>query len=563
MSRSRRPWSTASPLKRRSRIANSSSSTFGIADKWPVLTEPYCQWVIEDTFSDGRPPLDEVGAEFVADVSDHKLVKTRLLNGTHIALACLATLAGYQRTDEAMADDVIFDYVEQLMRDEIQPLLPAVPGMNTPDYRNTLLARLSNPQMSDQLSRLARRGTSKISQFVLPSLQEAIAQGRPHTLLMLAVAGWARYMRGHDLKGRKFRIEDSQAIPVVRLATMASNNPDPLLGHEMFAEVRAVPGFAERLGDMIADIDEHGVIPTLRRALRDDARELVVVMNRKGLTVVREFDPAPITTLLCDADDNLFPSERPAFAASTEVTNRFLARFGVTAPLSAEELRKRAVGKNFRTTAVDLAVQCEVPIEQTLAQGRPEAVSLRTATSRTVMRYAPTNSSNGCAKNASRSPLIWPSTLKPDPQVLEPLRDLATQYALAAVSSSAIKRLHACFTATGLDPLIPPDTRFSAEDSLPVPTSKPDPAVYLHAGQVLGVDAHQGLAIEDSVAGATSAVAAGYVTVGNVMFVPDDERDCRRAELIDAGAVAITDSWRALADVLLLSTVTAGGSPLT
>ena len=101
-----------------------------------MLTEPYCQWVIEDNFSDGRPPLDEVGAQFVADVSDHKLVKTRLLNGTHIAMACLATLAGYQRTDEAMGDEVIFDYVEQLMRDEIQPLLPAVPGMNTPEYRD-------------------------------------------------------------------------------------------------------------------------------------------------------------------------------------------------------------------------------------------------------------------------------------------------------------------------------------------------------------------------------------------------------------------------------------------
>src|SRR5258707_6611115 len=134
--------------------------TFGVADKWPVLTEPYCQWVIEDSFSNGRPPLDEVGAEFVADVSDHKLIKTRLLNGTHIALACLATLAGHQRTDEAMRNRVIFDYVEKLLRDEIHPLLPAVPGMNTPEYRASLLNRLSNPRMSDQLSRLARRGTS-------------------------------------------------------------------------------------------------------------------------------------------------------------------------------------------------------------------------------------------------------------------------------------------------------------------------------------------------------------------------------------------------------------------
>jgi mannitol 2-dehydrogenase len=248
---------------------------FGVDDRWPVLTEPYCQWVIEDTFSNGRPPLHEVGAQFVSDVSDHKLVKTRMLNGTHIALACLATLAGYRRTDEAMKDRVIFGYVEQLMRAEIQPLLPAVPGMNTPGYRQTLLARLSNPRMSDQLSRLARRGSSKIQSFVMPSLQEAIAQGRPHTLLMLAVAGWARYMHGNDLKGRKLSLEDSQAIPLTRLAIMAGDNPDPLVRHEMFAELRTVPGFAERLGDMIADIDERGVLPTLRRALRDDARELV------------------------------------------------------------------------------------------------------------------------------------------------------------------------------------------------------------------------------------------------------------------------------------------------
>jgi mannitol 2-dehydrogenase len=249
--------------------------TFGVADKFPVVTEPYRQWVIEDSFCNSRPPLDLVGAEFVADVSDHKLIKTRLLNGSHIALGCLATLAGYQRTDEAMRDRVIFEYVETLLREEIQPLLPPVPGMNTPEYRRSLLDRLSNPRMSDQLSRLARRGTSKIAQFVMPSLQEAVAQGRPHTLLMLAVAGWARYMRGHDLEGRKISLEDSQAIPVVKLANMASSNPDPLLEHEMFAEVRAVPGFAERLGDMIADIDARGVVPTLRDAMRNDERELV------------------------------------------------------------------------------------------------------------------------------------------------------------------------------------------------------------------------------------------------------------------------------------------------
>ena len=145
-------------------------------------------------------------------------------------------------------------------------------------------------------------------------------------------------------------------------------------------------------------------------------------MNQ-GISIVRPFDPSPITTLLCDADDNLFPSERPAFAASVEVINRFLARFGVPAPFTAEELRKKAVGKNFRSTALDLAVASEVPMDQ----ARDELEDWVRQEREEVTAYLA-------------------ATLKPDPQVLEPLQDLASRYALTAVSSSAIKRLEACFT---------------------------------------------------------------------------------------------------------------------
>jgi len=282
-----------------------------------------------------------------------------------------------------------------------------------------------------------------------------------------------------------------------------------------------------------------------------------------GLTFVREFDPAPISTLLLDADDNLFGSERPAFDASTEVTNRFLARFGVRAPLNSEDLRKRAVGKNFRTTALDLAVQCEVPLDRVLTQGRPAAVVASADDLASGSALSTGELEQWVREERDRVTAHLANTLKPDPRVLEPLQDLAKHYALAAVSSSATKRLRACFAATGLGSLISEAVTFSAEDSLPVPTSKPDPAVYLHAGQTLGAATHQGLAVEDSVAGVGSAVAAGYATVGNLMFVQPDERDCRRAELIDAGAVAITDSWRALADLLLSSAVPAGDFPPT
>lgn len=281
------------------------------------------------------------------------------------------------------------------------------------------------------------------------------------------------------------------------------------------------------------------------------------------LEFVRPFDPASITTLLLDADDNLFPSEAPAFDASAEVTTRFLARFGVNSPLSGDELRKKAVGKNFRSTATDLAVLSGVPFEKALADKRPDAqvasdgdlADGRALTADELEQWVRQEREHVTAHLAV--------TLKPDPDVLAPLGDLAPRFALAAVSSSALVRLKASFTAAGLDELVPETVRFSAEDSLAVPISKPDPAVYLEAGRVLGVDGPHGLAVEDSVPGVSSAVAAGYYAVGNVMFVPADEKQSRTQELLDAGAVAVTDSWRALADALILAAVTSGGSALS
>jgi beta-phosphoglucomutase-like phosphatase (HAD superfamily) len=199
-------------------------------------------------------------------------------------------------------------------------------------------------------------------------------------------------------------------------------------------------------------------------------------------------------------------------------------------------------------------------MEQALADGRPGAVVATDSDVAAGHALSAGELERWVRKEREQVTAHLAATLKPDPQVLAPLQDLASRYAMAAVSSSASKRLDACFIATGIDSLMPAALRFSAEDSLPVPTSKPDPAVYLHAGQVMQIEGHQGLAVEDSVAGIKSAVAAGYLTVGNVMFVPDGERDCRTAELINAGAAAITGSWRALADALMLSAVTGGGS---
>jgi HAD superfamily hydrolase (TIGR01509 family) len=231
-----------------------------------------------------------------------------------------------------------------------------------------------------------------------------------------------------------------------------------------------------------------------------------------------------VEVVLCDADGNLFPSEEPAFVASAEVTNRLLGRLGASYGYSPEELRLATTGLNFRATAGALAARHGVP-----------GLDL----------------THWVAEENAAVTVHLRRTLRPDPDVRGALAELAEHYRLAAVSSSALSRLAACFTATGLDGLIGPADRFSAEDSLPQPASKPDPAVYRHACQRLRIPPEAGLAVEDSVAGVRSAVAAGCPAVGNLTFVAVAERAERAAALRSAGALALVTSWRELATLLL------------
>jgi HAD superfamily hydrolase (TIGR01509 family) len=247
-------------------------------------------------------------------------------------------------------------------------------------------------------------------------------------------------------------------------------------------------------------------------------------------------DMAAIEVLLCDADGCLFPSEEPAFVASAAVTNEFLEALGAKARFGAEELRLATTGKNFRTTATALVE----------AEGkRVPAADLE------------------CWVEAERRQVSahLGRVLRPERGVREPLARLGDERTLALVSSSAAARLDVCLRATDLERLFPAERRFSAESSLAVPTSKPDPAIYVFAGERLGISARQGLAVEDSVPGARAAIAAGFATVGNVMFVPLAERPQRIAGLRRAGVVGIVSSWVELERLFASRSPAAAGVP--
>lgn len=464
-----------------------------------------------------------------------------------------------------MADPDLGPYVVRLIHDELLPLLPTPPGMDLAAYADRTVERLSNPRMGDDLGRLARRGSTKVVDYLLPSVTEAVERGARRDLLVLAVAGWLRYLGCTADDGTPIEVQDARLDELRGL--LAEGDPSALLGLEdVFGDLGSDPGFVDEVRRDLGRLSRDGVRGTIRAMT--DAHEAGAgdagaggpsagAANGSGTVVFRPADLRAVRTLLCDADGNLFGSEEPAFVASAEVTNRFLREHGVRREYGAEELRLATTGMNFRATAVALALEHGVAVEPDLVGEGRAAEDLPGGPGRDGRAAAGAVAGAGADRPVLTTQDLerWVveerravaahlrRVLRPDPAVGDPLRRMGRDLTLAAVSSSATPRLVACFAATALDGFFVPARTFSAEDSLPRPTSKPDPAIYLHACERLGVAPGDAVAVEDSVPGARSAVAAGCITLGNVRFVAEDERPERIAALRDAGVVAVVDGW--------------------
>lgn len=172
------------------------ADTHGIEDRWPVVTEPFRQWVVEDNFAGERPPLEDLDIIVTKDVEPYEFMKLRLLNAGHSCLAYLAALDGIATVDAAMAEDRIARYVRAFLDRESKPVLPPVAGIDIDAYNDSLIERFSNPAIGDQISRLCLDGTAKFPKFLLPTVRAQVAANGPTSLSALALAGWCQYLLG-------------------------------------------------------------------------------------------------------------------------------------------------------------------------------------------------------------------------------------------------------------------------------------------------------------------------------------------------------------------------------
>lgn len=202
----------------------------GYRDEAPVLCEPFRQWVVEDDFvpaygADARPDLAAAGAEMVADVTPYENMKLRMLNGTHSSLAYLGYLAGHETIAETVADPVFAGFVKRLWREEIMPSFVPPEGVDLAAYAGALFERYSNPSIRHRTWQIAMDGSQKLPQRLLGTIADNLAAGRSCPGLMLAVAGWMRYVGGIDEKGRPIEVKDPLATQL-RALSDAAETPD-------------------------------------------------------------------------------------------------------------------------------------------------------------------------------------------------------------------------------------------------------------------------------------------------------------------------------------------------
>lgn len=244
----------------------------GLFDAWPVVTEPFSQWVVEDQFSSGRPALERHGVQMVANVAPYEAMKLRLLNGPHSMMAYLGYLAGYETIAETIADPCFRSLIATAMTHEIAPTLDLPDSFDLVGYQAKLLDRFANPSLRHRTWQIAMDGSQKLPQRLLDTIRDRIAAGQPFSRLALGVAAWIRYAGGIDEAGRPIDVRDPLAAQMASLAEAARGRPDAML--DSFLSLTAVfkddlgrhPGFRGEVGDRLLQLCRDGAAVAVRTA---------------------------------------------------------------------------------------------------------------------------------------------------------------------------------------------------------------------------------------------------------------------------------------------------------
>jgi mannitol 2-dehydrogenase len=246
-------------------------SRFGIADRWPVVCEPFVQWVLEESFSCGRPPYEHAGVQVVDDVEPYELMKLRLLNASHQGLCYFGRLCGYELVHEAAQDPLFSRFLRGYMDDEATPTLDPVPGVDLDEYKHTLLERFANSEIRDTIARLCAESSDRIPKWLVPVVRIQLARDAPIARSAAIIASWARYAEGVDEQGAPIAVVDRQRELVMALAARQREEPLAFIANrQLFGDLIEHERFVSAYRSALNSLHERGARATLRALVDDD-----------------------------------------------------------------------------------------------------------------------------------------------------------------------------------------------------------------------------------------------------------------------------------------------------
>ena len=204
-------------------------AVLGITDPNAVVCEAFSQWVVEDSFLQGRPDWETEGVEMVADVAPFETMKLRMLNGSHSLLAYLGALAGIETVFEGVNHTKLRALLRRYMLEEAAPTLEMPKGIDLDAYADSLLARFANDSLRHRLQQIAMDGSQKLPQRWLSGALKRSASGQSSLCVALGMAAWIRYTAGEDLEGNRYTVDDPLAKRFVDLHHTHSADPSSLV----------------------------------------------------------------------------------------------------------------------------------------------------------------------------------------------------------------------------------------------------------------------------------------------------------------------------------------------
>ncbi|MGQ1786382.1 mannitol dehydrogenase family protein [Saccharicrinis sp. GN24d3] len=194
-------------------------------DQWPVVCEPFAQWIIEDHFAAQRPPWEKVGVQFTRNIEPYENMKLRLLNAGHSILGILGTLIGYKTVYEAACDEELMLLLEDFMNEEVAPTLDQAKKTDFTNYKQNVITRFQNPHIKDSLTRICKESSAKVPLFILPTIKDQLKNKRNITRGAFIIAAWCKYNDGVDENGNSYEISDALSDILIRTAALSHQSP--------------------------------------------------------------------------------------------------------------------------------------------------------------------------------------------------------------------------------------------------------------------------------------------------------------------------------------------------